>query len=256
VPAGSDLIEEWQFFWEVAARMGLQLRVPLGGWSIGGRAGETERPVLDLDMPHRPSTEELISQLTAFSRVPLEEVKRHPHGAIFADPSIVVEEPESGWAGRFVLDDAGMLADLAALREPAPIARGTEERFPYRLVCRRMMHVYNSSGNVEPINHGRPYNPAYLNPDDMTALGLVDGSTITLESRTAAIPAIAHADPHLLRGLVSIAFGFGGPPDWDELYRTVGSSVNRLIDDETHYDPISGQPRMSDIPVAVLVSDR
>jgi anaerobic selenocysteine-containing dehydrogenase len=125
-----------------------------------------------------------------------------------------------------------------------------------RLVCRRMMHVYNSSGNVEPMNHGRPYNPAFLNPDDMTALGLVDGSTITLESSTAAIPAIAHADPHLLRGLVSIAFGFGGPPDWDELYRTVGSSVNRLIDDETHYDPISGQPRMSDIPVAVLVSNR
>jgi len=45
---------------------------------------------------------------------------------------------------------------------------------------------------------------------------------------------------------------FGGVPGADESVRTLGSSTNRLVD-IGEIDPVSGIPRMSAIPVKVVV---
>src|SRR5690606_37493796 len=71
-PAGSDTIESWQFFYELAKKLGKQITY------FGNAAGTGEHwdkfpvpfaPPLD----RRPSTEEMFEAMCAGSRVPLEE---------------------------------------------------------------------------------------------------------------------------------------------------------------------------------------
>ena len=81
-PAGADLLEEWEFLYGVAQRMGLDLTFGQPGGAV---------PPVPLDMEHPPTTDELLDLVTAGSRVPLDEVRKHPHGALF---------PESVGGGR------------------------------------------------------------------------------------------------------------------------------------------------------------
>jgi anaerobic selenocysteine-containing dehydrogenase len=73
-PEGSQVLEEWEVFYGLAQRMGLQLTF----------AGQ------ELDMENKPTTDELYEMLCAGSRIPLSEVKKYPHGHIFSDESIRV----------------------------------------------------------------------------------------------------------------------------------------------------------------------
>jgi anaerobic selenocysteine-containing dehydrogenase len=249
-PDGSDLIEEWEFFYEVARAMGLPLEIPLGGGGGMPTADFGTGSMLRMDMNQRISTDELISALHVGSRIPLEQVKKYPHGHVFDDPPVVVEQAPPGSDARFQLADPDMMTRLDQLANPA--GRVDEAAFPYRLVCRRMMHAYNSSTNFESTNHGRPYNPAFMNPAELHRLGVVEGDTVRISSARATIAGIVHPDAIVPTGLVSMAFGFGGRPEQDDDYRRMGSSTARLVSDDVDFDPYSGQPRMNNIPVSVM----
>jgi anaerobic selenocysteine-containing dehydrogenase len=221
--------------------MELRLHVPVP-------ASERGPEYLDLDMASRPRTEELITQLARHSRIPLEEVKRHPGGGVFTTPETYVEAGDPGCPDRVQLADPDMMAELD---QALVAARDPGAQWPYRLICRRMMHVYNSMGTVGPQPRSRRYNPAFMNPADLDRLALVEGDVVTISSRLDSIIAVVHPDDTLREGIVSMAFGFGGAPDRDGEYITLGSNTNRLIDNDIDFDQWSGQPRMSDVPVAV-----
>lgn len=232
-PPGSDLLEEWEFYVGLAQRMGLELDVP----------------GLDVAAPPE-SAEDLLRLTMAGSRVPFDEIKRHPHGAVFDDEDVVVEAAPDGWEGRFELASAEMMTLLD--EEAARLTAAEEDAdFPFRLVCRRHMHVYNSTMNLAGTNHGRPYNPAFLHPDDLDRLGLDQGDVVDLVADAGRIPAVVHPEPGLRPGLVSMAFGFGGAPERDDEHHEIGSSVSRLVRDDDGFDPFSGQPRMSNVPIRV-----
>ncbi len=248
-PAGSDLIEEWRFFFRLARRMGLPLRLyPLRAEAGPRRAA---RAPIDVDLSREPTGDEVLEWLARGSRVPLDEVKRHPHGAIFeGEPARVAPKPP-GASARLELGDAQMLAELAALRaEPPPeLAPGAH---PFRLISRRLPNVYNSSGRELPAHtRKRRHNPAFLNPDDLAALGVREGDVIEIRSARAAIFGIAEGAPELRRGVVSMAHAFGDAPERDGLLRRIGSSTGRLVANDRDWDPLTGIPRMSAIPVAV-----
>jgi len=83
------------------------------------------------------------------------------------------------------------------------------------------------------------------------ALGIAAGSVVRIRSSLSAIDAITEADPSLRRGVVSMAFGYGThSPETDDVRRH-GSSPNRLVPVDVVFDPYTGQPRMSSLPVAV-----
>jgi anaerobic selenocysteine-containing dehydrogenase len=237
-PEGSDLVEEWEFFNRLAREMGLALKVSP---QLG-----PDMPAVPLDMAAKPTTDELLALLCQGSRVLLDVVKAVDGGAVFADPAVHVLPGDRESPHRFRLADADMLADLAAILEP--FERSAR---PLWLVCRRMMHVYNSSfvGALPP--SARPYYPAFMNPDDMASLGLGDGDAIVIRSDSDAIAAIAHGDATLRPGLVSISFGFGGLPGEEASLMTMGSNPNRLILDDRIFDRYSGQPLMTNIAVSV-----
>ncbi len=69
--------------------------------------------------------------------------------------------------------------------------------------------------------------------------------------RSASILGVVEPASDLRPGVVSMAHGFGDAPGRDGEVRSIGSSTNRLVADDRGYDPYSGIPIMSGIPVAV-----
>jgi anaerobic selenocysteine-containing dehydrogenase len=248
-PPGSDLIEEWQFFYRLAQRMGLALRLYPTRAETGVLRESTS--AIDVDMAHEPTTDEIFDALVARSRVPLAEVKRHPHGAIFADPPIVAAPPDPATAQRLDVGNAEMLRELAEVASEGARAVEVAGR-PFRLVSRRMPNVYNSSGrDIAALTRGRAYNPAFLHPDDLAALGVAEGDTVRIASDHASILGVAAAAPELRRGVLSMSHAFGDAPDRDREYREIGSTTGRLVDGARECDPYTGIPRMSAIPVSI-----
>lgn len=240
-PHGSEIIEDWQFIYGVAKRLGVQL-------SVANQIGERT----EIDMTTMPTSDHLIELITAGSNVPLAEVRIHPHGAVFplAEPAIV-QPKQAGWADRLDVANLDMLVDLGGIAASIDLDEPVYAQYPYRLLCRRMPHVVNSSFNDRATNHGRGYNPAFMNPADLESLGLGPGDEVRLASSRAEVPAIVEPDRDVRRGTISMSFGFGGLPDETADVRTVGSSVSRLIAIDADFERYSGQPRMSNVPVRV-----
>ncbi len=192
--------------------------------------------------------------------MPLDEIKAHPDGAFFpADPPVVVAEKQDGWSGRLDVGNAELMAGLQARATAgaAPDADGEGDPYPFRLLCRRLPHVVNSSYNSRVAGGHPGTNPAFLNSADMAALGLVKGQEIEIESAHGTIVALVGLDDGLRDGSASMGFGFGGVRDDDHRQiHTVGSSIARLLNTRDYFDPYSGQPRMSAVPVRIRAATR
>jgi anaerobic selenocysteine-containing dehydrogenase len=246
-PAGSDLIEEWEFFYGLAQRLSLPLQLTFPN-RAPGTAREKRRPA-QIDMAAKPTTDELLEILTKGSRVPLGEVKRHPNGALFP-ADIFVEPKAADCTARMNVGDEGMMAELGEiLHDPVAATRGGAD-FPLLLISRRLAHVYNSSGrDLGKLARKGAFNPAYIHPDDLAALRLSSGDDVRIESPHGAVPAVVEADESLRRGLVSMSHAFGDLPGAD--VRRVGANTGALISVEDDFDRYSGIPRMSAVPVRV-----
>jgi anaerobic selenocysteine-containing dehydrogenase len=243
-PAGSDLLEEWQVFYGIAQRLGLTL-------VLGGKP---------LDMQRAPTTDELFEILCSGSRIPLTEVKRYPHGHIFADPSLTVLPKVPGCTERLDLGSAVMMEELREVRaEPLTGHAGyrPQVHFTHRLVSRRLNDVYNSSGRDIPrlVRNGR-YNPAYMNPADLAALGLHAGDVVEIASAHARILGVVEEAEDVRPGVVSMAHAFGDAPAEDRKVFSIGSNTGRLTSVEADYDRRTGMPMMSAIPVNVRRGDQ
>ena len=242
-PEGSEVVEEWEFFYGLAQRLGLQLKV----------AG------VEVSMDDQPTTDDLHHIMTRKARIPLDEVKQHPHGNIWDDPSIVVLAKDEGWAHKLQVGNELMMAELAEVAgEPLLDHAGYTEAevFGYRLVSRRMLDVYNSSGRDIPhLVRKYTYNPAFMNPLDLEAEGFTKGDIIEIDSGHAQILGVVEPAPDVVQGVISMAHSWGDAPKYDSEVRTLGSNTGRLSPVDRDFDPITGLPRMSAIPVNVRLSD-
>lgn len=243
LPQDSDLIEEWQVFYGLAQRLGLELEIPANA--------ETwlSRP-FPLDMEKCPTTEALFRAASEGSRVSLEEVMQYPHGHVFEiDLKVLPKDAEN--ASRLQLGDPTMMADLATIANEA-IDRQIDAAYPFRLISRRLRDFINSSGRDIPLlTRNGAFNPAFMNPEDLQELGLTAGDEVEITSTRARIFGIVAAEEGLRRGVVSMTHGFGDTPEFDGAFRSIGSPTGRLIDNTKDFDPITGIPRMSAIAVRI-----
>src|SRR5262249_9589107 len=146
--------------------------------------------VAPVDMERRPTTREVYELLTRGSRVPLAEVERHPHGRVFDDVRDAVAPRDADCDARLDVGNADMMGALAAVAAEADRDAAPDE-LPFRLVPRRANHVVNSSGRgIAKLMGDKPWNPAFVHPDDLAALGLASGDRVQLRSRHDAIAAI------------------------------------------------------------------
>ena len=101
-----------------------------------------------------------------------------------------------------------------------------------------------------------PFNAAYINPDDLSDLGIAGGERIGITSAHGRIDAIAEADDSLRRGIVSMSHGWGGLPDDDQDITEKGVSVNLLVSGKlSDLDPINGMAVMTGVPVRIERAD-
>jgi anaerobic selenocysteine-containing dehydrogenase len=183
--------------------------------------------------------------------VPLAQIKQYPHGHLFPDPEPLAAAKAPDWPYRLELGHAAMLRELKSVEQEMkePAAQGTEPNATLQLllVSRREHATYNSVGHRLPaLRRRRPFNPAYLNPADARRMGVSDGTTICIDSGAGSIRAVVQCAEDVRPGVVSLAHGFEARADEDR-----GASTAVLVDDARGYDPISGLPRMSAIPVTV-----
>jgi anaerobic selenocysteine-containing dehydrogenase len=250
-PDGSDLTEEWEFFLGLAKRMSLELWFVNFFGGGGGRFMESPPVVVNFNGDTDMTTEELFAHMCTNSRVPLDEVASHPHGNIF-DVDAVVQERDVDCAARLEVGNAYMMADLGEVRADDFKAARSESTFPLRLIPRRHGSFMNSSGTkLSALNRGKAYNPAYMHPEAIAALGLESGELVTISSPHDSIPSVLEADDTLRQDVIAMHHAFGGLPAEDHEVRDRGSNVGRLVPTDTDFDPITGMPRQGNIPVNV-----
>lgn len=256
-PEDADVMEEWEFFWGLAKRLDLPLRLYYAE-SFTGTRRERIAPI-DVPMDARPTTDDLLDLTTKGSRIGLAEVRRHPNGAIFAEDLLAEpRDPES--TARLEIADARMMDELDDLA--TSITQGSQGpamgQHDLLLVSRRAAHLNNSSGQDAPrlIRKGGTFNPAYLSTRDLERLGLTPGTDIEILSDHGAIMAVAALDDSLRPGILSMSHAYGRLPSDQTDHRRHGSNTGRLLSVEDDYDRFSGIPRMSGLPVSIRIVEK
>jgi anaerobic selenocysteine-containing dehydrogenase len=120
-----------------------------------------------------------------------------------------------------------------------------------------MKNAKNSSGiDVEQLRRPHRTNPAFVNPGDMSSLGLADGDEVEIRSARSAIPAVVVGDLTVPPGVVSMSHAWGDGPDRDAEFLELGSCTSRLVDGRSAYDAVTGMPLMTAVPVAITPLSR
>jgi anaerobic selenocysteine-containing dehydrogenase len=238
VEAEGDVIEEWEVFWELGKRLGLDLSV-------------NQQP---LDMVNKPSKYNVLEMMTSGSRVPLEDIYSRDGGHVYDVPDVIVQAADPATRGHMDLFPAGLAQELQAAAQDADnsLLLKTDSDFPYLLVSRRMKNNYNSTGpELSFLAAKGTTNPAFINPEDLAALNIADGEIISIRSQRGEIPAVAQGSPDIKRGVVSMAHCWGTAPDGsgDDKVREIGANTNRLINNLDHPEKYSGMARQSAIAI-------
>jgi anaerobic selenocysteine-containing dehydrogenase len=246
-PPGSDVVEEWETFYAMAQRLGLDLKIKTFAIHDPKRAAELATFV---DMQNKPSETDIWRMVTKGSPIPYDEVLQHPNGHVWDLQRVPVQPKPAGWSGKLQLGAPAMmqeLADIAAATLPA-----ADETFPFRVISRRLHDAHNSNWHEAPgLRRRRPYNPAFMNPEDMAAHGFTQGDVLEIESARASIQCVAEAAPDVRPGCVSITHAWGGNPDENENPFLDGGNTGRLSFNDRDFDPYTGIPIMSAIPVRI-----
>tara|TARA_R100001509_G_scaffold162743_1_gene135184 strand:+ start:17846 stop:19930 length:2085 start_codon:yes stop_codon:yes gene_type:complete len=230
-PQGSEVCDDWYYFWGLAQRLNLQL-------SYWGQP---------LDMTTPPTTDELLQIAAQHCPLSLEDIAAHPHGLVLSGPAVLVEPGDSAENGGFTTMPEDVARELSAM-----LAEEDDDAFPYRLAARRERDALNSACKDLPaIKKRLPFNPAYMNPADMAREHIHDDERVVIESRHGALEALARADPDLRSGVVSITHGFGSLPGGRQEGACAGVSTNLLTSSVHDRQAINAMPRLSGIPVSV-----
>ncbi len=240
VEAEDDVMEEWEFFWGLAQRMGSEIKLAGGS----------------MPMDAKPSTDDVLDLITANSRIPLDRVREADGGAVFEGEEVRVGAKAAGADARLDVAPPDLVEEIHEVRAE-PVVEGAGylpgEEFSHRLISRRMREFYNSSGRDIAGLTARDggTNPAFMNPRDGEEYGIEDGAVIEIESSRATILGVAAFTDDVPAGVISMAHSWGDVPEMDRDVRSIGGSTNRLVNNEEAYDPITGMARQSAIPVNI-----
>ena len=234
VEAPEGVIEDWEVFWGLAQRLGFDMGLP----GVDGR--------------QMPTADEVIAAMHADSRIPIEEIRRHPGGHVWGDrvPLVGGIIPfMAGHEGRpIAIGHPDVIAELAEVRSEPVVADGgyvDTESFGFRMITYRVKEVYCTQGqNLPSLAARRPFNPVLMNPVSMAPLGVDDGDVVVVESAFGRVEGVVEATDDVAPGVIAFAFGWGGPADR-------GVNVQYLIPDDQMFDSVTGLALQSAVPVNV-----
>ncbi|MBU6269437.1 MAG: molybdopterin-dependent oxidoreductase [Sphingomonadales bacterium] len=243
VETPGDVIDDWRFFWAIAARMGLPLTFKF--WAYGLKF-EDVQPGLPLSLSEPPDPEALYRFLCRESAVPFDDLLASPGGVRPDLPPHIVQPAPEGWTGRLDLCPPEVATELVETLAEAP------EPAPLRLTCRRVLHALNgayrdSRGNrrLHPVNH------AFMAPAQMAELGIAEDAPVEITSAHGSIRAIARAEDRLRPGVVSMTHMFGPLVGGPDPRAEGGSNVGRLTSLTADLQTINFMPKFSGVDVTV-----
>jgi anaerobic selenocysteine-containing dehydrogenase len=238
-PEGSDIRDDWYFFWSVANRLG----------------AEIVYDGVSLDMKEAPTTDDLLEIVARNGVVPLDVVKQHPGGHVYDDIEVKVQPPRPEATGAFDVMPADVARELATAleREFVPGRIGSNGSvFTHLLAERRHRNIINSQSGITPQQRSRfPFNPVWMHPDDIHRNGFSDGDTVDVVSDAGVVTGVLEADDTVKPGVVQMAHAWGGLPG-ERDFKHRGSSVNFMISTDRDLDDLTCMPRMSAIPVNLV----
>lgn len=233
-----DVVDDWYFYWSLAKRLGLQL-------SASGR---------QIDMLVAPSADELLERMAGRATIPYDDIKAQPGGKVWDVPERRVQPARPDAADRFEVAPEDVVAEIAEYLGWSNFTQPStgDASFTHLLIVRRMRELMNTLGkDVDGIRNRVKYNPAYLHPEDLKALGLISGDAVVVRSVDGAIDAIVKDDETMRPGTVSMSHGWGSLPGEDEAYDGIGSATTRLMGRHHRVERINAMPQMTAIPVEI-----
>ena len=240
LPRNEQSREEWEIYWELSNRLGVAIELPGGA----------------MDPENRPTKYEALKLCTAGSRIPIDEMREKGQGHLYEQVEVRVEPAREDRDARFQLMPEGVADEITAVYSENNRVDGKivddGKTFTHLMISRRLKHVFNSSGQqLSNLQKKGTTNPAYMNPADLEEMGIRSGDLVEITGAYGMLVGVAEAAKDVKCGVISMAHAWGDVPgNWGDV-REKGSSTNRLIDDHKTYDPITGQPRMTAIPVNV-----
>ena len=245
-PEGSDLREDWEYFYGLGQRMGLDLTVAAGVFPIMG----VDTPTARLDMAKKPTSEEILDLVTRGSWIPLDKLRENREQVLFDDePDVEVLPGDAEHGARLDVGSAVMFEELQDFARGDRFAR---DGFEYRMISRRMANTFNSVGtDIEALTSRYGTNPAFLHPNDLAREGLARGDLVRIASPHGEVVAVAWPDKDLRPGLVSMCHCWGGDPEASGDVREIGTNTGLLISVEEDCARFSGIPLMSALPVRI-----
>lgn len=243
VPPPAGVAHDWEFFWGIAARMGVPLALKY--WQYGLNYADIPL-ALPLSMTERPDADDMLRFLCSESAVDFDSLRATPGGIRRADGSGEVRPPP-GDGGRLELCPPDVAAELAALASSPPV-----HSLPYRLTCRRIAEAVNSAFR-DSIRARRRHrvNHLFMNPQDMADAGLVEDQPVDILSETGQARTLVRADERLRRGVVSMTHMFGRLTGSGDPLADGGANVGQLTSLTRDLQPINFMPRFSAIPVDI-----
>jgi len=238
VEAKGDVIEEWELFWELGKRLGLNL-------SIRDQA---------VDMVNKPEKYDILDKMVTGSRVPLSEIASRDGGHVYDVPDVVIEPADPATKGLLDVFPEGLQEELDGAARDADKSLALKKDYPFLLISRRMKNTFNSTGPELSFLAGKgTTNPAYIHPDDLEQLSINDGEIISISSERGTIPAVVKSSPDIKRGVVSMAHCWGPAPDGsgDDKVLEIGANTNRLINNLDNPAKYSGMAQQSAIAVTL-----
>ncbi len=234
-----DMLSEWEVFAGIAQRLGTRLPLPGGDLPVDGSASDDM--VLDYSF--------------AKGRMPMSEI-REKRSTIHEELAVKVIAADPDASARFAVAPPDVVEELAVVlteQTGAEVIAGFDaQRFPFRLISRRLKHVLNSLGREIPgLARVGTTNAAYMNLDDMKELDIADGDLVRITSPSGRVVGVAEGCDTIKRGVISMSHSWGGSTT-DEDVRNQGTPTNRLCTVDSGYDPINGMAIQSAIPVAVV----
>ncbi len=238
------VIHDWEFFWEVAARMDRPLTLKYWTYGLDFDAIADGMP---LDMENKPDPEDMIRFFCKDSRVSFDTLKANPSGVRPDFEPQFVQPRRKDNGARLELCPPDIASELQVV-----LAEEPDARFPYLLTSRRILEAMNSAyRDAARTRRKYPLNWAWMNPDDMAEAGIGEEDEIEIESEAGRIRGRARAEERLRRGVVSMTHMFGELVPSREPDRAGGSFTGRLTSLVDWLEPINFMPRFTGVPVKV-----
>jgi anaerobic selenocysteine-containing dehydrogenase len=162
------------------------------------------------------------------------------------DPWSLIEHGD----GRIRLDVPVLLESLASLEQQHPVP---DKQWPFVLSAgQRRLQNANQIFRDPAFRRSDPDGALQIHPDDLSALGAVEGDWLAVESTRGRLVVRSKHDQGLRRGYVVLPHGYGQAyPNAQGVRVTAGPQIN-LLTDSAWRDPIAGTPYHKHVPVRII----